>query len=198
MRKLERFDIMDYVQCEEKRAEVRRNGVKQKKARRLFLGERLLFLFENTDIVRAHIFENISHGKLFSEHDLIRQLEVFNQLIAEPGELRCTMIIFGNADCERAKRIKLWKGLPSHIYLVLRDGRKIHAQAPEIPMVNQHPCSMRVLKFACGNQYPVKIGSDYSSESEYQAEAELSISQQRALREDLAPSHKAEDYSSIQ
>ncbi|MBI2519189.1 MAG: DUF3501 family protein [Bdellovibrio sp.] len=185
MRKLQRFDIMDYLLYEEKREELRRNIMKIKRPRRIFIKDKLLFLFENTEMVRDHVLETIRLEKLFSEHDLLRQLDVFNPLIGEHGELRCTMIVLNSLDWERPKRMKMWKELASHIYLVLDDGQKVYAQIPEIPAINRHPCSIRVLKFVCGSHYPVKIGSDFS---DLKVEEKLSVAQQKALREDLAAS----------
>ena len=182
MRKLARFDIMDYVLYEERRAELRQNIARIKEPRRIFLGEKVLFLFENTEMVRDHVLETIWVEKLFSERDLLRQLEIFNPLIANQGELRCTMIILGNADWERPKRMKPWKELSSHIYLILNDGRKVYAQTPESSFINQHPGTLRVLNFNCGNNYPVILGSDHS---EFKLEKKLSLLQQSALREDL-------------
>ena len=143
MRKLARFDIMDYVLYEERRAELRQNIARIKEPRRIFLGEKVLFLFENTEMVRDHVLETIWVEKLFSERDLMRQLEIFNPLIANQGELRCTMIILGNADWERPKRMKPWKELSSHIYLILNDGRKVYAQTPESSVINQHPGTLQ-------------------------------------------------------
>ena len=185
MRKLQRFDVMDYVQCEEKRAELARALPKLKRPRRIFLGDKLLFLFENTEIIKAHVLECIGQEKLFSERDLLRQIEVFNPLIADSGELRCTMVILNNIDWEREERVQLWQDLASHIYLILSDGRKVFAEVPQIPVANRHPCSMRVLKFVCDHHYPVKIGSNYSADCEYNREEELSKAQQKALQEDL-------------
>lgn len=184
MRKLERSDIMDYMSYQEKRAELRRDIARIKKPRRIFLGEKLLFLFENSEMVRDHVLETISLEKLFSEHDLLRQLEVFNPLIGEKGELRCTMIILDDVDWEKPKRMKLWKELASHVYLILNDGQKIYGTAPEIIVANQHPCSFRVLNFKCGDRYPIALGTDYDIGG-YKLEVKLSSSQQRALREDL-------------
>ncbi|MEK6625913.1 MAG: DUF3501 family protein [Bdellovibrionota bacterium] len=184
MRKLERSDIMDFITYQEKRAELRRDIQKVKRPRRIFLGDKLLFLFENTEMVRDHVLETINLEKLFSEHDLLRQLEVFNPLIADQGELRCTMIILNDVDWEKAKRVKLWRELASHVYIISNDGRKIYSRAPAIAVVNQHPCSFRVLSFDCGNQYPVVIGTDYEIGG-YKLEAKLTMSQQKALREDL-------------
>ncbi len=190
MRKLERFDVMDYVLYEDKRQELTHNVKKIKDLRRIFLGDKLLFLFENTEIVKNHALGSIARAKLFTEHDLIRQLEVFNELIPDEGELKCTMIILNDVDWERTKRVKLWEDLSSHIYLILNDGRKVYGEAPETSVVNQHPCSMRLLKFFCGDDhYPVKIGSDYTSDHEYHLEETLSHAQQRALQEDLTADH---------
>ena len=55
MRKLERSDITDFVTYQEKRAELRRDIQKVKRPRRIFLGDKLLFLFENTEMVRDHV-----------------------------------------------------------------------------------------------------------------------------------------------
>ncbi len=182
MRKLERYDLMDYVQYEEKRAEFRLNSTKIKEPRRIFLGDKLLFIFENTEMVRDHVLETIRIEKLFSEHDLLRQLDIYNPLIADAGEIRCTMIILGHTDWEKPEKIKPWKELSSHIYLVSNEGRKIYAHTPDFPSINQHPGTLRVLSFMCGNEYPVAIGSDYK---DYKLEAKLRDSQQKALQEDL-------------
>jgi len=182
VRKLERFDIMDPLLYEEKRAELKRHIVKIKEPRRVFLGDKLLFIFENTEMVRDHIQEKIRTDKIFREHDVLRQLEIFNPLIADAGELRCTMIVLSNADWERPHKIRPWKDLVSHIYFILDDGRKVYAQAAELAVINQHPGTLRVLTFFCGTQFPVIIGSDFK---EYKIEKKLTVSQQKALQEDL-------------
>jgi len=187
MRKLQRFDIMDYAQVEEKYQEFKKKLDQTKKFRRIFLGEKLLFLFENTDMVKNHILETVRRDKLFDEHDLNRLLDIYNQLIAGPGELRCTMIILNDIEWERSKRVKLWKELSAHIYLVMDDGHKVYGESPEVLVANQHPCSMRVLKFACGNQFPKSLGADYPDDSGYYKEIKLTTSQQNALHEDLEP-----------
>ncbi|MBI2519191.1 MAG: DUF3501 family protein [Bdellovibrio sp.] len=182
MRKLERYDIMDYMLYEEKRSELRHHIAKMKEPRRIFLGDQLLFIFENTEMVRDHVLETIRIDKLFSEHDLLRQLEIFNPLLANAGELRCTMIVLGTSDWDGPKRVKPLKELSVHIYLILNDGRKVYAQAPETASINQYPGTLKVLNFICGNNYPVLIGSDHR---EYKLEKKLSPLQQNALREDL-------------
>ncbi len=196
MKKLERSDLMDFMAYDEQKASLRRNIWRIKRPRRIFVGDKLLFLFENTEMVRDHVLETISLEKLFSEHDLIRQLDFFNPLIGEPGELRCTMIMLNNDDWEKPTRIKLWRELAAHVYLILDDGRKIYAQIPEISVVNQHPCSFRLLSFPCGNNYPVILGTD-AVMSGNKLETKLTTSQQKALKEDLA-TDESEIYNNLQ
>ncbi len=186
MRKLERSDIMDYLMYQEMKEEFRLKIYKMKKARRIFLGDKLLFIFDNTEMVKNRILETIEHEKLFLEQDLVRQLDFFNPLIAGPGELRCSMIVLNDdLGWEKSKRIKFWHDLAAHIYFVLDNGTTIYAEKPQISELNQHPCSMRLLKFFCGNHFPIKIGSDYFLDSEYQREERLTNLQQQVLREDL-------------
>jgi hypothetical protein len=93
MRKLALDDITDMRAYERERGEFRARIIEMKRRRRVDLGELLTITFENTDTMRFQIQEMARVERLVSDEQIEHELETYNQLIPDPGELSGTLFI---------------------------------------------------------------------------------------------------------
>ncbi len=93
MRKVTLNDLVGLERYEQIREDFRRRIIELKKKRRVSVGDRVTFVFENFDTVRFQIQEMLRAERI-TDLDKIRfELEVYNALIPAPGELSTTMLI---------------------------------------------------------------------------------------------------------
>lgn len=182
MKLVERSDIVDHVTYEETREVFRKEVLEGKARRRIHVGEYFTFLFENTLTIRYQIQEMMRIEQIVREKDILHEIDTYNGILGEEGELGCTLMIA--IDEEQDEELKLLSQiqLPEHIYVVLAEGTRIYpkfnaAQRGEIRLA-----SVQYLKFPVKNRIPIAIGIDLPI---YQAETALTEDQKSALAEDL-------------
>ncbi len=93
MQKVVRGDVKDLVQYEQARDEMRHRLIALKRPRRVPVGERLTFLFENRETVLFQIQEMIRTERMVDEEKIREEIEVNNELIPGERELSATMFI---------------------------------------------------------------------------------------------------------
>jgi len=93
MAKLVMQDIADLRAYEREREQFRTHVIALKKRRRVHVGPVVTFVFENRDTVRFQIQEMARVEKLLSDAAIQTELDVYNPLIPEPGELAATLFI---------------------------------------------------------------------------------------------------------
>lgn len=158
MKKVQREDILDFVTYEERRGAIRSSAMRTKDARRVHLGEYLTFLFENTETVRYQVLEMIRAEKIVREADIRHELDTYNELIGEVGEICATLLVEIEDAGDRATKLAEWVGLPERIYLRLDDGSKAFAQPDARQNEETKISSVQFLRFKCGSGVPVAIG----------------------------------------
>ncbi len=126
-----RQEILDYVTYEEQREEFRKKIMKIKGLRRINVGGVLSFLFENTDTVRYQIQEMIRVERIVKEMDILHEIKTYNELLGNPGELGCTLLIEIDHPDEREEKLTQWIDLPKHLYLSLDDESIIRSSFDE-------------------------------------------------------------------
>ena len=92
-RKLVLADIADVRAYERERDEFRAHVIELKRRRRVHLGTIVTFLFENRDTIRFQIQEMARVEKLVSDEDIQVELDIYNPMIPEPGQVCATMFI---------------------------------------------------------------------------------------------------------
>lgn len=93
MRRLTLDDIADIRAYERERDAFRAHVIELKKKRRVGVGPIVTFVFENRDTVRFQIQEMARVERLFTDEQIMAELDVYNPLIPEPGMLSATMFI---------------------------------------------------------------------------------------------------------
>ena len=93
MRRILREEVKDLVQYEKVRDEMRRRLIALKRLRRVPVGERLTFLFENRETVLFQIQEMIRTERMVDEEKIGEEIEINNELIPGERELSATLFI---------------------------------------------------------------------------------------------------------
>lgn len=121
MTKLVLEDIADLRAYEREREEFRARVIALKKRRRVPVGPVVTFVFENRDTIRFQIQEMARVEKLISDEAIRAELDVYNPLIPEPGQVSATLFIELTSD----EQLRTW--LPRLVGIeaaaVLRFGR---------------------------------------------------------------------------
>ncbi len=102
---------------------------------------------------------------MVKESDIQHEIDTYNELIGAGGELGCTLLVEIADAGERAQKLTKWMGLPEKLYLKFAEGTKALAEVDERQNEDQKISSVQFLRFVCGDQKPVAIGSEHE---EYQ------------------------------
>jgi len=182
MKRVVRSEVVNRREYNQVRDSFRRTVLLQKDQRRIHLGNHLTFLFENHDTVLYQIQEMIRAESIDGEKEIQHEMDTYNELIGNSGELRCTLLIEIADPADRAEMLRRWRGLPETLYLVTRSGKRISAEFDSRQVGDDRISSVQYLTFRLGDDVPDKIGS---SHPEYRCEAPLSAAQAAALCTDL-------------
>jgi hypothetical protein len=93
MKLLQPSDILNMVEYEKVRDTRRRRIVELKKPRRVSVGRYLTFIFENRDTVWFQIQEMVRAERIVDDAKIAEEVEVYNSLLPQPGELAATLMI---------------------------------------------------------------------------------------------------------
>ena len=183
MKTVQRNEIVDYQTYNERRDEIRRRAMELKDARRVHVGEYVTFLFENHETVRYQIQEMMRVEQLVKEADIQHEIETYNELLGDKGELGCTLLIEIDDVARRQSLLRQWLELPKHVYLKTENGKKVYPRFDPRQVGENRLSSVQYLKFDTEGEVPVAVGSDLR---ELQGETPLDAAQRQALAEDLA------------
>jgi len=93
MRKLTNADIKDLREYEREREAFRAEIIAMKKRRRIPLGELMSIVFENAATMRFQIQEMARAERMLRDEQIAHEVETYNELIPEDGELSGTLLI---------------------------------------------------------------------------------------------------------
>jgi hypothetical protein len=191
VRKLTVDDIVDLRAYEREREDFRARVIALKKSRRIALGELITVVFENTDTMRFQIQEMARAEKMLRDDQIEHEVETYNELIPERGELSATMFIeITDSDALRAWLPKL-PGIQRHVAFDVA-GTKVRGVEPDeerLTREDEITSTVHYLKFAFPPAQeaafaagPVRIVVDHPA---YEAEAVLTDEQRAALAADF-------------
>ena len=183
MKKVQREELLDLQAYDRERERIRPAAMAAKALRRVHVGPHLTFLFENRETVRYQVQEMMRAERLFREAELAHELDTYTELLGGPGELGCSLLIeIADAE-ERDRKLRRWKGLLSHLYARLPDGRRVPCTFDPRQVGEDRLSSVQYLRFDVGGVAPASIGCDHP---DIAAETVIDPTQRAALAEDLA------------
>lgn len=131
MNKLTRDDLYTLEKYAEIRDQFRREVMAHKQNRRLELGEHVLLLFEDRQIMQYQIQEMLKAERIFEAEGIQEELDAYNPLIPDGHNWKCTMMI--QYPDVNTRRIMLGKliGIEDTVWMQVEGHDKIHPIADE-------------------------------------------------------------------
>ncbi len=121
-RKLTIDDIADARAYERERSELRAHVIELKQRRRVSLGTVVTLMFENRDTMRYQIQEMARVERIFTDAGIQEELDVYNPLIPEPGQLCATLFIELTSDDQMREWLSKLVGIEQSVVFRLPDG----------------------------------------------------------------------------
>lgn len=121
-RKLTLADIADARAYERERTELRARVIDLKSRRRVSLGTVVTLMFENRDTMRYQIQEMARVERTFTDQGIQEELDVYNPLIPEPGQLCATLFIELTSDDQMREWLSKLVGIEHSVVFQLPDG----------------------------------------------------------------------------
>jgi hypothetical protein len=188
-------DIADLRAYERDREDYRRRVIELKRRRRVPVGSIVSLVFENRETMRSQIQEMARAEKMVSDDQIQKELDVYNALIPEPGELSATLFIELTGEDALRDWLPRLVGIEHSVVLGLPAGAVVravpeaaHEEALTRPEITASVHYIRfvldpgqVEGFAAG---PVTLAIDHP---EYGAESVLSDEVRSELLTDLRP-----------
>ena len=182
MKRVTRGEVRNKKDYEAIRDNFRGSVLKQKELRRVHVGANLTFLFENHDTVLYQVQEMLRAEGTSAESDILHEIETYNELLGDKGELGCTLLVEIEDAEKRAELLSRWVDLPTFIYIEAQDGTRIPATFDPRQVGTGRISSVQYIKFKVGDKVPRKVGC---SHPDIASEAVLSPEQIAALCMDL-------------
>ncbi len=129
MTKLTLADISDLRAYEREREDFLDRVIALKRIRRVAIGQILTVVFENHDTIRFQIQEMARAERMRSDAQIQTELDVYNPLIPEPGELSATLFIELTSEAELRGWLPKLVGIERAVRL--RTGEDEVASEPE-------------------------------------------------------------------
>ena len=128
MRKIELEDIMGPSAYERVREDFRRRIIELKKGRRIAVGNKVSLVFENRDTVIFQIQEMIRAEKITDLDKIREEIEVYNGLLPESGELSATLFLEIEDQSHIREELLKFLGIDEVVFLKIGDQHSIHAK----------------------------------------------------------------------
>jgi hypothetical protein len=124
-RKLTLDDIADLRAYERERAEFRARVIEIKRRRRVEFGTFVTVMFENRDTMRLQVQEMARAEKTITDEGIQEELDAYNPLIPEPGQLCATLFIELTSDEAMREWLPKLAGIENSVVVRLADGSEV-------------------------------------------------------------------------
>ncbi|MGH9207264.1 MAG: DUF3501 family protein [Acidimicrobiales bacterium] len=121
MAKLTLVDISDLRAYEREREEFRSRVISLKGFRRVHVGPMVTLVFENRDTIRFQVQEMARAEKMLSDGQIQTELDIYNPLIPEPGQLSATLFIELTSEAELREWLPKLVGIERSVCLRIGD-----------------------------------------------------------------------------
>ena len=192
MKPLTQTDLLPLEQYARERAAFRTRVLAHKRDRKIRIGEHVTLLFEDRLTIQYQIQEMLRAEKIFEAEGIAEELDSYNPLIPDGGNLKCTMLIeYDDVEVRKRELLRL-RNIEHEVQLLVGDRAPIKAVADEdLPSSNdEKTAAVHFLRFEldAGAVADFKRGANAMFRIEHphcRAEAILSNAQRKALASDF-------------
>ena len=130
-RKLSLADIADARAYERERESFRARVIDLKARRRVGVGPYITLAFENRETVRFQIQEMARVERIFTDEAIQTELDIYNSMIPEPGQLTATMFIELTSEPLLREWLPKLVGIERSLQIDVADGSTVRAVVDE-------------------------------------------------------------------
>lgn len=197
MRRIEPGEVRNIIEYEKLRESAKAGNLEVTRRRRVSVGDRLTFLFENRETVWFQIQEMIRTERIVDASKIQDEIDTYNGLIPGPGELSATLFIeipeitrLGQDEVRRL--VNRFLGLDRDCVFLELGGERVPARFEEGHSREERMSAVHFLRFALPPAARSALG-DTSKEAclavehpSYRARGVLPAETREALLADLA------------
>lgn len=130
-RKLTLADIADVRAYEREREEFRAEVMEIKRRRRISFGTIVTLMFESRETMRLQIQEMARVEKLATDDEIQVELDTYNPMIPEPGQLCATLFLELTSDEQMREWLPKLVDIERSVVFVLPDGSRVRSITEE-------------------------------------------------------------------
>jgi len=124
MKPLTQSDLLSHADYEAQRPAYRQQIIALKKRRRIEVGPFVTLLFENRETLSSQIQEMVRAERIFEESKIQEELDVYNAILPQPGELSATLMIEITEDDRIKTVLDSFQGMDRSDTLSIRIGNE--------------------------------------------------------------------------
>jgi len=192
MRPIDRSEILPIGEYELVRPHFRARVIEDKRARRVNVGAHMTAVFENRDTVLLQIQEMLRTERITNEAGLKHELDTYNELIPEAGQLSMTLFVEVADRGVREKLLEELAGLEAAIGLEV-DGARFGAVGQKVYAArSDRTTAVHYTRITLSPEATASMRAGTAkvaiviAHARYEARAELSPAGVKRLAEDLA------------
>ncbi len=121
-------DITGFSTYEKVRDDFRRRIIELKKRRRVSVGDKVSLVFENRDTVIFQIQEMLRAERITDLDKIREEIEVYNSLVPEPGELSATLFLEIEDQSHLREELLKFLGIDEVAFIKIGERHSIHAK----------------------------------------------------------------------
>ncbi len=193
MPRIERDSLLSLEAYARERNAFRARVIEHKKRRTAHVGEHVTLIFEDELTIRYQIQEMLRIERIFEAAGIEGELEAYNPMVPDGGNLKATMMIeYPDVD-ERQRNLARLKGVADRVWVQAQGCARVYAVADEdLERENEDKTSAvhflrfeldREMRNALRKGAGLAIGVDHPH---YQASVEVASEVRAALAADLA------------
>ena len=134
--KLTMDDIVDLRAYERERETLRARIIALKKFRRVAVGPIVTLVFENHETMRFQVQEMVRAERMLTDEAVQAELDTYNQLIPEPGQLSATLFVELTSKAQMQEWLPQLVGIERSVELLIGSGD--HAQVVHCAVEEDH------------------------------------------------------------
>ena len=131
MQKLAAADLMSLEQYARERPALRARMIEHRRRRQLKVGDHCSWSFEDRRTVQYQIQEMLRAERIFEPEGIAEELEVYNALVPDGGNLKATLLIEFPEPAERARQLAELRGFERRCWMRIEAFEPVFAIADE-------------------------------------------------------------------
>jgi Protein of unknown function (DUF3501) len=131
MPQIARESLMTLEAYAKQRKEFRAKVIEHKKVRTVHVGEHVTLQFEDELTIRYQVQEMLRIERVFEEGGIQEELDAYNPLIPDGGNLKATMMIEYPDPAERQRMLAKLKGIEDRTWVQVEGCARVYAIADE-------------------------------------------------------------------